>query len=213
MRKTKIDLTTGVSESFPVVREPKSFDNANIKEVKFHGQTLLVTRDGAVGRPGDVRSLKQYQCRIEYIIVRLKIKEYTASVRALPARLHVLVARAYCENYGPDMVVNHIDENKGNNEATNLEWITQQENVAHSLGLPREQYRNGALVKTFNSVKLLARELKLTPSILDPAIVLGEKIDSHTYTFQGYKPATEWRNTSRSLRPMRSRGSLLLAPR
>lgn len=47
--------------------------------------------------------------------------------------LHRLVARAFHpDDYAENLVVNHKDGNKMNNFASNLEWVTQQENVQHS---------------------------------------------------------------------------------
>lgn len=45
--------------------------------------------------------------------------------------LHRLVAEAFIENPYPDIFkqVNHIDGNKLNNFATNLEWVTPSDNV------------------------------------------------------------------------------------
>lgn len=51
--------------------------------------------------------------------------------------LHRLVAKYFCIGFNENLVVNHIDGDKGNNKASNLEWVTQKENVlhAHKLGL------------------------------------------------------------------------------
>ena len=47
--------------------------------------------------------------------------------------LHRIVAKAFhAESYEEGMVVNHIDGNKQNNFASNLEWVTQKENIRHS---------------------------------------------------------------------------------
>jgi hypothetical protein len=46
--------------------------------------------------------------------------------------VHRLVASAFIENRGTGKYINHIDFNKYNNNATNLEWCTQRENVEHS---------------------------------------------------------------------------------
>ena len=45
--------------------------------------------------------------------------------------VHRLVAKAYCENPDNKKEVNHIDSNRANNAADNLEWVTRAENVAH----------------------------------------------------------------------------------
>ena len=46
--------------------------------------------------------------------------------------IHRLVAKTYIENPNNLPQVNHIDENKLNNDVSNLEWITQKENAIHS---------------------------------------------------------------------------------
>jgi hypothetical protein len=43
--------------------------------------------------------------------------------------MHRLVAAAWCDDYSPDLIVNHISHDKSNNDAINLEWISRAENV------------------------------------------------------------------------------------
>jgi hypothetical protein len=57
--------------------------------------------------------------------------------RAKTFLIHRLVAEAFVPkpNTSEDMVVNHIDEDKCNNAASNLEWCDQLQNVRYSVGL------------------------------------------------------------------------------
>ena len=54
--------------------------------------------------------------------------------------VHRLVAIAFIPN--PDNLpqVNHIDENKKNNNLYNLEWVTSKENINHGTSLARRSY-------------------------------------------------------------------------
>lgn len=47
--------------------------------------------------------------------------------------VHRIVAEAFCSRRGGADVVNHRDGNKSHNSATNLEWVTQRENVVHAV--------------------------------------------------------------------------------
>lgn len=47
--------------------------------------------------------------------------------------IHRLVARAYLKNYSEQLQVNHKDGIKTNNDIKNLEMVTLQENIRHSI--------------------------------------------------------------------------------
>jgi uncharacterized protein (UPF0248 family) len=61
--------------------------------------------------------------------------------------LHRIVAKLFhSQDYKDGLVVNHIDGNKQNNFADNLEWVTQSDNIKHS-------YENSLQPKTVSTYK------------------------------------------------------------
>jgi len=59
------------------------------------------------------------------------------------------------------MVVNHKDENRLNNDLENLEWVTQQENISHSIGRAVRQIDpiTNKCIKVFNCLRAAGREI------------------------------------------------------
>lgn len=60
------------------------------------------------------------------------------------AYVHRLVALAFCKKGEGKDVVNHKDHDRGNNAASNLEWVTQEENVRYSSGLMRKRHKSNS---------------------------------------------------------------------
>lgn len=58
-------------------------------------------------------------------------------------RVHRLVAKAFIQNPNNYKEVNHIDGNKKNNHASNLEWCSRGKNVKHSFELGLNKVRKG----------------------------------------------------------------------
>lgn len=73
------------------------------------------------------RILKPFLGNRGYYTVRL-----TIDGRGRTVQLHGLVAKAFVQNVHNFPVVNHKDGNKLNNNASNLEWTTQKENIRHA---------------------------------------------------------------------------------
>lgn len=90
-----------------------------------------------VSNLGRVRSLMRGG--IPYILKTQKDEKgyhrlrVTINRKKMSFKLHRIVAGAFIEN--PDNLpqVNHIDGNKDNNSADNLEWITNRDNARHAI--------------------------------------------------------------------------------
>lgn len=69
---------------------------------------------------------------------RSKIKTNGITKTVYP---HRLVAEAFLPDWNPELQVNHIDKNKSNNCASNLEMVTDSQNKKHSY----DEYLQGHL--------------------------------------------------------------------
>ena len=69
-----------------------------------------------------------------YIMCTLRVYENGVS-KAFGRQVHRLVAQTFHQNPDNKPCVNHIDGNKHNNRADNLEWCTYSENMDHAYEL------------------------------------------------------------------------------
>jgi hypothetical protein len=89
--------------------------------------------------------------------------------------------------------VNHIDENKTNNTASNLEWCTIKENnnhgthnarVAKTLSKPIGQYtQDGEFVKVWQSVREVERQFGVSSSHISK-VALGKQKTAYGYVWK-----------------------------
>ncbi len=137
-----------------------TFDLVNFKRYKDSG--YLVSPDGKVYSEFSKRFLTPYLIRDGYLRIALRLNGKGA---------HKLISRLVCETFLIDwdevLTCNHKDGNKLNNHISNLEMVTQYENMQHAFatGLlvsrrPGEQ--NGRAKITLKEVK----ELRSIPDFI-----------------------------------------------
>lgn len=99
-----------------------------------------------VGNSGKIRNastgrvLKQSINPDGYYVVNIRNNKVSKT-----KAVHRLVAASFCQGSADKLEVNHIDGNKKNNRADNLEWTTRSDNVKHafSIGLAKKSPKSG----------------------------------------------------------------------
>ena len=82
---------------------------------------------------GEIRSCKNNK-------IRKQIKQRSGYMRIILTKnskqkatnVHILVAKCFVNNQNGYRYVNHIDGDKTNNSANNLEWVTASQNMQHA---------------------------------------------------------------------------------
>lgn len=86
-------------------------------------ESYLITKEGAIYSKLSNKYLIPKLDKFGYYQINLKGKSY---------RVHRLVAITYLDNYNNTDTVNHINGIKTDNRVSNLEWLSQKQNVRHA---------------------------------------------------------------------------------
>lgn len=104
-----------------------------MKDILGYEGKYAITEDGQVWSYylNDYLSLKPD--KKGYVYVKLRDKNGKQKRIAV----HRLVAQAFIDNPNNLLEVNHIDENKQNNNVSNLEWCTREYNINYGTAIQR----------------------------------------------------------------------------
>lgn len=103
------------------------------------------------------------------------------------ARIHRLVAQAFIGNPDNKLYVNHIDGNKLNNNASNLEWCTPKENTDHYINSCKEYNGNNNF-----GIKLKADQVIAIYNSRESHTVLSEKYNVSTKAISNIRTGRTW---------------------
>lgn len=136
----------------------------------------------------------------------------TVNLRGKQVKLHQLVANAFVPGKKEGLVINHKDGNKLNCLPSNLEWVTQSENMLHAYatGLHKPSIRpkgpkgpvkgsrrvaqkdiNDNIIATFNSITEAARAIKPDSRSLN-SVASNIKQVCEGYNYNGYIKETAY---------------------
>lgn len=98
------------------------------------------------------RPIKQFKNKHGYVTVRI----YKDGI-GLTKTVHRLVAKTFIPNPENFPEINHKDENKANNIASNLEWCTRKYNVYYGTGIERKEASRAIAIKEGRTGKNIPR--------------------------------------------------------
>lgn len=131
-----------------------------MKDIAGYEGRYAITDDGRVWSYGSKRWLKPALDGSNYKKVCLYTYETPKDYRNI--KVHTLVANAFCEKREGAGEVNHIDGNKHNNAASNLEWVTSSENKAHAWSIGLRGGDDDGLVQHHKSRRKFDRDAVIT---------------------------------------------------
>lgn len=127
LKKKLYQIDELMLRTFPELYHEESTDKWKTINIKGEKTNYEVSSSGKVRRINNHRIIKPSLNSEGYLIIRLRHKGKTVT-----EFLHRVVAKAFVSNPHSYDIVNHIDENRQNDRADNLEWCDRSYNFNYS---------------------------------------------------------------------------------
>ena len=153
----------------------RSLDRVIYKTMSKTGRVCPFNIKGRVLKPGtDTKG---------YLFVNLKNAPIVEE-----ARVHRLVAQAFVDGWFEGAVVNHKDENRQNNRADNLEWVTFSDNLNYGTARQRSTEKHG-YSRPVLQMDLDGNIIKEYPSVMEASRQTGISDNAIRHCCHGHNGA------------------------
>jgi len=168
-------LSGRVKTSYNYAWKFKNRNNETIIDNNFVNIGIIGEHDFSgykINKFGQIIKIKTNHLLKHHICTKYDSVNLIINKKAYRKRVHRLLAHVFIPKKNKEYnVVNHIDENKLNNNLNNLEWLTTKLNVQHSIAKKIKQIdiKTNKLIKIHNSMSDAYKELCKSGSSLTRA--------------------------------------------
>lgn len=168
---------------------------SNLGQVKRPERTIQKTRS-RFGKTQTFDSVEPEKILSAPFADKRGYREVSIRVNGVRKRfsVHRLVAFAFCDGYAPGLHVDHLNGDKSDNRACNLEWVTCEENVSRAwkngLNENLKGENNPSSVLTYTKVRILR---KLFREGVSPS-ALAKLLDVDPHTLYRIKNGEAWKH-------------------
>lgn len=162
-----------------MTRESRSLDFIGYPNYRIFSDGVLVNESGRKIRP--FINKKGYH----QVILQLNHRKKTTHI-------HVLVAMAFVDNPNSYETVDHIDNDPSNNDASNLQWLPNEDNAKKSWEEGNHDHQkktvlqlseDGQILNEFESIQEAADFVSIDRSCISRACSKGSKSKGYYWRF------------------------------